>query len=896
MSHPFGDAVTQVLHRKHGLSLSKLAQGINQPHSVVSLMCHGQRLTGPQARERVVAIIDWLRQQGALTNQEEANTLLRAAGMAGLDAGRPTEERLLQALAMSPATSAVQGMPGAGADLSLAPLGPIVDPALPPLSIVASGLIGRDALLAHLKARLGTSQDVGLTALNGLPGVGKTTLAVALAHDEEIKQQFPDGVLWAGLGPQPNIVGLLSRWGTLLGMPGTQIAKLTSLEAWTLNLRAVIGERRLLLVVDDVWQIEAALAFRVGGPHCAYLVTTRFPQIAVQFAGEGVLVVSEFSAEESLTLLKRLAPLTVASEPEAAQALIRASGGLPLAVTLMGKYLRTQGYGGQPRRIRAALERLQDARERLELSMPQPLMERSPTLALTTPRSLQSVIAVSDQQLDAQAQAALRALAVFPPKPNTFSEVAALAICQVAVEVLDALTDAGLLESAGSGRYTLHQTIWDYARLYRTDTSAYARLATYYAEYVEEHEDDYDLLNQEWPNVEAALEAAIASGQQESFVRCVNASFRFCFTRGLYAQEVGKYIEQAVEVARDLNNEALLATALLNQGKVVYKHGQYTQAEDCWLEAHKRANKVADPQQYSEIVMMLGDLARWRGSYALAQAHFQEGLTLARQASNPKLIGEALAQLGNVLSDQGRYAEAEAYHQEALSIARNTGDRQQMTKLFVNLCSIAILQGAYAQAEAYGQEALALGREIGFLDAISVVLTNLGDAALEQHQYAQAEAYSAEALAIARQLGNARTIGADLVSLGNLAVRQEHYQQAAEYLQEALQVARQLEDSWLLSAVLLAWGELYLKQQRVEEAFAAFQEAFTVSSNGNQDSAASALFGLARVAAARGDAAAAERQGRESLRLFEGMGNRLAGEVRAWLETLPTQTMSVMDN
>ncbi len=892
MSHPFGDTVTQLLHRKHGLSLSKLASGIDQPQAVVSLMCHGQRLTGPQARERVVSIIGWLHQQGSLTTQDEANTLLQAAGMAGLDEQHTDEARLLNVLGKSSTfPDERQEAPGDPSLSSPIPAGPIADPGLPPLSLVAAGLIGRDAMLAHLKARLGTGQDVGLTALNGLPGVGKTTLAVALAHDEEIRQQFPDGILWAGLGPQPNVLAHLSRWGILLGTPSIAASKLTSIEAWTPIIRAAIGERRMLLVVDDAWQIEAALAFRVGGPRCAYLVTTRFPQIAVQFAGEGVLVVREFSAEESLTLLDHLAPQAVACEPEAAQALVRASGGLPLAVTLMGKYLRKEGYAGQPRRIRAALARLRDAQARLDLSEPEPLVERSPTLALHTPHSLQSVIAISDQQLEEAAQAALRALAVFPAKPNNFSEEVALAVCQTPVEVLDTLMDVGLLESAGSGRYTLHQTIADYALTHLNDTAASARLAQFFADWVEQHEPDYNLLNLELPNIVAALDAAAASGLQESFVRCVNSCFLFVFTRGLYAQEVGRYIEQAVETARSLNQDGLLATALLNQGKVLYRQGQYAQAERCWQEARALASQVDDSQQLSEILIRLADLARFRGLYDLAQTYSQESLTLARKVSNPKLISDALSVLGSVLSDQGHFAEAEAYTQEALALARTTDDRQQITRLLLNLCSIAVLQGAYAQAETYGQEALILGREIGFLDAISAALTNLGAAAQEQQRYAQAEAYTVEALALARQLGHARIIGADLAALGNLAVRQEHYQQAADYLDEALQVARPVEDTWLLSTVLNECGELYLKQQRADDACAVFQEAFNISIGGNQDCEASALYGLARVAAARGDTAAAECQGQESLRLFEAMGNRLAGEVRAWLETLLAQTI-----
>ena len=51
MSHSFGDLLSQHLHRKHGLSQSKLAEGILQDPSIIGKMCKGQRLTGPQARE-----------------------------------------------------------------------------------------------------------------------------------------------------------------------------------------------------------------------------------------------------------------------------------------------------------------------------------------------------------------------------------------------------------------------------------------------------------------------------------------------------------------------------------------------------------------------------------------------------------------------------------------------------------------------------------------------------------------------------------------------------------------------------------------------------------------------------------------------------------------------------
>ncbi len=127
-----------------------------------------------------------------------------------------------------------------------APRAGVLDPAIPLLSAGLTSLIGRDEMLDQLKQRLCAGKDLVLTALNGLPGVGKTALAVALAHDHDVLNHFHDGVLWAALGPRPNIPVLLSRWGDLLGISAADATTLTSIEAWTAALRAAIGTRQMM--------------------------------------------------------------------------------------------------------------------------------------------------------------------------------------------------------------------------------------------------------------------------------------------------------------------------------------------------------------------------------------------------------------------------------------------------------------------------------------------------------------------------------------------------------------------------------------------------------------------------------------------------------------------------
>jgi transcriptional regulator with XRE-family HTH domain len=134
------------------------------------------------------------------------------------------------------------------------PSAPVYDYAIPVHFDDPRDFVGRDRLLREIEQSLRSSQHVTLSALYGLPGVGKTALAVALAHNTNVRECFTGGVLWAGLGKQPNIVGVLSRWGKQLGMNDADMEKLNTPDSWAGAIRAAIAERRMLIVLDDAWR------------------------------------------------------------------------------------------------------------------------------------------------------------------------------------------------------------------------------------------------------------------------------------------------------------------------------------------------------------------------------------------------------------------------------------------------------------------------------------------------------------------------------------------------------------------------------------------------------------------------------------------------------------------
>ncbi len=216
----------------------------------------------------------------------------------------------------------------------LAALVVLADPTIPQGLESANSLLGRDSLFIQVKQSLLQGNSLALMARDSLPGIGQTTLAVALTNDQEVQTHFHDGILWAGLGPRPNVLGVLAHWGKLLGVLPSKVADLESRAAWSRALQAAIGTRRLLLVIDDAQTTEDVLALQIGGPECCYLLTTRLSQVA--FIQQQIFVVPQLKDADAMALLARMVPQLVQQDPQGAGALLRAVDGLPLALSLRG--------------------------------------------------------------------------------------------------------------------------------------------------------------------------------------------------------------------------------------------------------------------------------------------------------------------------------------------------------------------------------------------------------------------------------------------------------------------------------------------------------------------------------------------------------------------------------
>lgn len=175
------------------------------------------------------------------------------------------------------------------------------------------------------------------TALQGSGGFGKTTLAVAVCHDERVISAFDDGILWATLGEEPNIQHELTK--IYAALTGERPAFIDADDA-AIQLATRLEDKTCLIVIDDVWDPNHLWPFLRGGTQCCRLITTRRLSVVTEAARCRVFV-NEMTEDQSVQMLTaRLSLDHIETEPF--RALARRLGEWPLLLKLAGSQLKEQ--------------------------------------------------------------------------------------------------------------------------------------------------------------------------------------------------------------------------------------------------------------------------------------------------------------------------------------------------------------------------------------------------------------------------------------------------------------------------------------------------------------------------------------------------------------------------
>ena len=579
-----------------------------------------------------------------------------------------------------------------------------------------------------------TDPALALSALRGLPGVGKSALALHLAHHPAVTAAFPDGVFWVALGPQMDENSLLAELARLIAALGGSALGLTSPEQHSRALAGLWRGDRLLLILDDCWNPAHARPFRDALPAAGRcLLTTRRSSVADDL-GAALTEVAVLESAPSLELLAGAGALTrqaVEANPPSAAALADRLGHLPLALEVAARYLQKLARAEGPSRAlgQLASELAEEEGRLLHL----PAAARRLGLDEAEP-SLEAVLGLSYRGLaDDEERAAFARLAVCGAQPLSFEAGAMAALWGAGQEeelppsrlgeTRAGLVDAGLLtpqrddEASGDGptpapvRYSLHQTVAAYA-LARLDESGqrrdteliharyYHSIVAQYDEWIREGRMTYTL-PVEWDSVALAIERLVSAQPTDDETAQLLIRYSHHWRNVLYNNHDprrAKWLDAAVRAADRIGDSWDQANVLKAQGEVLY----FLKKTDEALEKYERAlglfQAVGARLGEANVLQAQGDVLYFLKKTDEALEKYERALGLFQAVGDR--LGEAnvLIAQGNLELQSGEETRGLALLEEARQLYALIGDRVGLANIGIGLGRYAAAQGNFAYA------------------------------------------------------------------------------------------------------------------------------------------------------------------------------------------------------
>ncbi|VAW30655.1 hypothetical protein MNBD_CHLOROFLEXI01-5179 [hydrothermal vent metagenome] len=731
----------------------------------------------------------------------------------------------------------------------------------PPLNIP---FVGREDQFSQIGRFLRSQVTFRVCVLMGLPGVGKTALAIFLAH--QLKPMFPGGVIWLQLDEAVPTAALQ----TIAAAYQIDLSPYPEVSSQIARIRQLLAEKRMLLIADNATSEAQLNAILPPTGTAAVVVTTQRQDLAILDSGYR-LTLPPFRADgkDSLALFGAILGKTaVRQQAEPLRQIAHFVGHLPLALAIVGQRLQHEpGWSAEH-----FLHRLQTE------SAPLSLLKRGE-------KSVEAMLAQSVQQLAKDDRPLLTSLALFGTDHFSVRAAAAVAglVLAAAEDGLRRLHAGSLILVASADRYVLQPLIHLYCKAILSGSKQVKRFVDYFLDYIVTHQADFTLLAAEDTHLLSALDQA----EDADFVEAVVLLCPYWHSNS-QNDLAAHYLLKAAAVAKKVPGTEAQLTILHNLGYTAMKQGNISEAAEYYQEALSLAHEANDPRQECELLLKLGALAHRRGQFEEALLFYQDGLPLAEAARNSQQRASLLANIGLLSAIQGAHETAVSHYEQALPLARDLPEPFVLISILQNYGDLVESMGNYAQARDLYQEGLKLAETSGDPDLRSQILGNLGLIAAHLGNYSQALATFRSGLALAEKNGLKIQICRQQSNLGYVTMLQDRQKDATYHYKEALIIARSLDFPEELSVILNQMGNNYLKERLFDEAVAVFEEARTIAQEANiLREVAFSQYGLAKIAARRGNVAQAHQLGGASRAILVDIKHQKSNEVWWWLRELP---------
>ncbi|MEY9963314.1 DNA-binding SARP family transcriptional activator/Tfp pilus assembly protein PilF [Streptacidiphilus sp. MAP12-16] len=675
---------------------------------------------------------------------------------------------------------------------------------------------GREDELRRLCDRPFEPNAPSISVIDGMGGVGKTSLAVHLAH--LLAGDYPDGQYFvdlAGFSEQAEPMSPMQALNLLLrfdGMAPELIAP--DLEARSAQWRSSLAGRRILILLDNAADPTQVRSLLPGSAESLVLISSRRRMVALE--GAAALSLDIMTEPDAVALFCRIAgPERVAEEPEAVRSAVELCGYLPLAIQIAAARLRERSSW----RVSFLVDQLRDYEARARI-------------LAAGDRDVMNIVAWSYHHLTERQQRLLGLLSLHAGPDFDVCATAALSDLRghQVEEDLDKLFELNLLKQHVADRYHLHDIVRDCSRRLLEATvsraevaDAAGRLADYYlwsagswcgllsktslrfapeverrpesARSAADAKDAMRLLETEFRNIIATLRLAadfelhsrvwqmmrtlhpyfsalnypaeseplfelgrLAARAAESLVgeaACLSGLASVQRTHGSVAEAL-KLGERALALSRQAEDRVGEVAQLVNLGVSHWTARDLDRARECYGEALRVARELGDRQLQASLTNNLAIVSQELGRNGEALRYFLEARSLGGQSAGPGAETATLNNIGFVSVVLGDWEGAAVIYKQSLELSRAAGVELSEALALVGLCIVRRGMGEYDRAIAYGRAALDLARRTSTYDAEAQALNALGDVYACDGELATAEQVFQQSLKAASARDSAR--------------------------------------------------------------------------------------------------------------------------------------------
>jgi DNA-binding SARP family transcriptional activator/tetratricopeptide (TPR) repeat protein len=635
-----------------------------------------------------------------------------------------------------------------------------------------------------------------IVALAGPGGVGKTGLAVHVAH--QVAADHPDGQLFIDLrsngGRSMRPDDVLAGFLRALGVVGVAVPDDSGERE--LLYRSLLADRRMLVVLDNADNEAQVRPLIPGGPGCSVVLTGR--RRLTGLPGVRHVELTPLPVAGAVEFLGRaLGEQRVAAEPGPVRDLVELCGGLPLALRIASARLAAKPHW-----------RVEDLTRRLRAS-------RHPLSEFThAGLDVRASMALSYDALSSDARRMFRRISLMDAPDLPAWAGAALLDIDVpdAEDLLEQLVDAYLVQASEHAlpdrfRYRLHDLVRSYAHeraLLEEDHEELGQalrraLGGWLALAEQAHRvvygGDYSIIHgpaERWGTVRACGQF----GSARAALSWMDSERLAIRTAILQAPDVG---------ADDLCWDLAWTAATLYEAYGYYDDWRLT-AETALAVARKTGNQRAEASMLRSLASLSGQVGDDDGNEALSKKAAeifnaigdQHGFALARQGLGVAAARRDQADLALLIFKETR---------DLLHLAR---DRYMEAAALRAIAQVHLFRHDDATAEEVIGEALAIFRDLEGGRGQAQALQVLGEIRLHQQRYTEAEEVFREFLGIVRDIGERYGEVYALTGLGEALAGRQLHTAAEDALQHALALARQFKATLLEGRALLALGELRL--------------------------------------------------------------------------------------